>query len=167
MIAEVTAVAAVLKTLTDLAGELDNSIKDNKTRDLFLPVKEKVIQVQQAFLEFQVHNLDLKRRHLDEIDQITSRHRDAVDKLVAEKRQLQTKVDQLESQPKATASPKTGTLIDDLGNHYCPHCKLQDKWSPMRTEKHGWQCEACDKFVENPDNPAPRSLGPDNPRTSW
>jgi len=167
MIAEVAVVATVLKTLTDLVGELDKNIKDNRTRDLFLPVKEKVLQVQQALLEFQMHNLDLKRKHLDDVDQITSRHLEMIDKLVAEKRQLQVKVDELQSQPKAQPSPKTGTWIDNLGNHYCPRCKLQNKFSPMRPEKHGWQCEGCDKFVENPDNPAPTSLGPDNPRVNW
>ena len=51
------------------------------------------------------------------------------------------------------------------GLNYCPKCLADKKRSPLKVERHGWQCGVCGSWYGNPDNP-PRviSRGPRGPK---
>ena len=105
-----------IKDLVDLCTKLDESIKDRKIRDLFLPIKEKTLDVRTEFVE-------LSENHAAEREVLRKKHEQEIAKLKAE---LQAKDEELAAlSPKTVTafSQETGTYYDDAnGLHYCPKC---------------------------------------------
>src|SRR4051812_26645215 len=54
--------------------------------------------------------------------------------------------------------PRLGIYQDrKSGLYYCPSCYAKKLRSPLKHQKHGWQCEVkeCNKFYRNPDYKKP------------
>ena len=170
-----------IKDLVDLVTQLDASISDRKTRDLFLPVKEKTIEAQQE-------NFRLERQHAEEMDKIKTEYLNAMEHLHVENRKLKQShademsnanaiIDAFRAQKTPTAdakfSPKTGTWFDASSNtHYCPRCWGSKKVvSPMSATSNGWQCAVCGCVAIDPSRqpdlptmvPLPNKYGPIRP----
>jgi ribosomal protein L37AE/L43A len=124
-----------IKDLVDLVTQLDASRFDSKTREAVLPIKEAALEVQREAFR-------LERQHAEEMNA-----------LKAENAELRIKVNQ---RPVAVFNKQTGTWLEtSSGLHYCPRCWQDEKWSPMRDNKHGWTCPSCNRtFAEFADKAA-------------
>lgn len=137
-----------IKDLVDLVAQLDQSIKDRRTRDLFLPLKEKTIDVRGEMLELKTQHADeiatLKAEHAKMKTQIEEKHAKAV-------ADFQSQIDKLkakQAQPEHEYTEHRGVLFRRLANGkiqdeaYCPVCKI-----PM-TSLQGmlpFSCSKCER----------------------
>jgi uncharacterized protein with PIN domain len=99
---------SLITDLVSLAKQLDTSISDRKQRELLLPVKEKLLDVERE--QFQ-----LETRHAKEIERLQSEHA----KVVAD---LQSKIQSIQSRKTRPADP-------------CPYCRA-DAGECLRIEPH-------------------------------
>ncbi len=142
-----------VKALVDLFTDISGKIKDAKTRELLLPLREKIQEVREAQFEMeQKHGeelLELKEQHQTEIQQLNA--------TIAEMAQASNAL------PRAEFSKETGTWVGDDDTHYCPRCWSEQKVSPMQDNGHGWTCGVCDKKCSDPKrrmNLAPTVINP-------
>jgi beta-phosphoglucomutase-like phosphatase (HAD superfamily) len=130
------------KAVVELVAKLDSLITDRKTRELLLPLKEKLIEAQQE-------NFNLQRQHAEEMGNLKAEyhalqasHAKEVDNLHATIRALQAK--QLPTQ-QAEFDQDMGAWFDSPSRlHYCPHCWVTKKESsPMTKTTGGLICPVC------------------------
>ena len=68
-------------------------------------------------------------------------------------RTLEKQIIEIQNNP-LTFDDKTGTWQSSIDNfRYCAKCKIQNIPSPLKNEKHGWFCSACETTYPDPDRP--------------
>ena len=85
---------SAIKDLVDLVTQLNKSVTDRRIREAFLPVREKVIEVQHELLELEKAQFESERKHHAEVAELKTLHTNEVAEL---KRQHETAMRQHET----------------------------------------------------------------------
>jgi len=150
--AETIAVGAI-KDLVDLVANLSQSIKDAKTRELLLPLKELSIDAQRDAFR-------LEQEHAKEMTDLKNVHTKEMTDLHAVNLSLQRQINDHQKhtdndslRPIAAFNQKTGTWINpENSTHYCPRCWSENKFYPMQTLPALFKCSTCGCECANPDH---------------
>ena len=110
---------SLITELVALASQLDASITDRKIRDLFLPLKEKILEVERE----QFH---LERKHAEEMDALTASKSEEVFALKSQILAMQNKQSQsIPADPCPFCNRPTGELQDMKKDRTFGHLGLQ------------------------------------------
>lgn len=141
-----------MKDLVELADKLTSSIKDRKIRELFLPIQEKILEVQKdQFAIEQKHSsemLDLKQKQIDRESELKTLHANEVADLKTQYanaiQQLETKIEELQKKQLPEDFTVHGGLLwkktDGKWERtpYCSQCKM-----PVLGTGNKWVCTNC------------------------
>jgi cell division protein FtsB len=160
-----------IKDLTDLITNLIERTKDAKMREALLPVKEKVLDLREDFIDQKAaHAKDMeevKERHTKQIEGLQERIR----QLRAENADLRSSIEKHEDKTavlcKYRFDEHTRVYKNDEGRDFCPHCLHQDPPAevPLGEPDFQWRCSRCGTTYNNPDYVSPG--GPTVVRNTW
>lgn len=150
-----------LKDLVDLATQLDASIKDRRTRELFLPIKEKLVEVREEQFELRQQHaeevLALKAEHEAVTTEREQAHAAKVTALGKEIASLRAQLEQQQSADEFVThegilwKKKQGGGFDSSA--YCPKCREIMHGFPSGGRPDYWICDPCDKTYDGADAP--------------
>ena len=137
---------SLITELVALATQLDTSIKDRKTRELLLPLKEKILDVQHD-------QLRIEQRHQQEQADIKARHAETEKQLTEEASALKSRNAELESQLLALKNKQGQPKPADT----CPFCRhpsgevqdIKDHDLHVDAKVGFYQCSHCGKTYEH------------------
>jgi hypothetical protein len=158
-----------IKDIVDLCIDLQSQIGNRRAAEVIGKIQSHTLALQSEHAaiveknaELLTTNLNLKHKIFDS----ESSHSKTVAKLEA-------KIAELEAQNSGRAHhflddydhfPRYGLYKKKGGNgaFLCGTCLPGEQVSPVQEMPHGWRCNVCDKWFDNPDRPSPPMPPPDS-----